>query len=221
MTRIFKEKRLNVVFIYLVVFFTIWTVYELLIKPYIILEFSLVVGTLAQTVIKLSVWTIPSYFLIKNNISLPIPFLEIYKTRINWKRLVTLVLIIILYLLVGSYIQYGNIEVRDSFKLIDVINSVLFVGITEELVFRGLILNTLLIKFNRWLSIGVSSILFLMIHFPVWIQTNTFLANLLSGGFIQVFILGIIFSISFIKSRNIFVPIVLHMIWNLFTILFY
>ncbi|HCM89230.1 MULTISPECIES: CPBP family intramembrane glutamic endopeptidase [Vagococcus] len=216
-----REKKLNSLAMYVILFFVIWTIYELLVKPYISLKLSPITGTLIQTVIKLSVWSLPSYLLIKKNKNLPIPFPEIYNTKIDWKKWTTLALGMILYLLIGSYFQYGNLEIRNSFKLITVINSVLFVGITEELVFRGLILNTLLIKFNKWLVIVVSSVLFLMIHFPVWIQTNTFSANLSSGGFVQVFILGIIFSLSFIKSRNIFVPIMLHMVWNLFTILFY
>lgn len=216
-----REKKSNSLAGYVILFFVIWTIYELLVKPYISLKLSPITGTLIQTVIKLSVWSLPSYLLIKKNKNLPISFPEIYNTKIDWKKWTTLALAMILYLLIGSYFQYRNLEVRSSFKLITVINSVLFVGITEELVFRGLILNALLIKFNKWLAIVISSVLFLMIHFPVWIQTNTFSANLLSGSFIQVFILGVIFSLSFIKSRNIFVPIILHMVWNLFTILFY
>lgn len=127
----------------------------------------------------------------------------------------------ILYLLIGSYLQYGNLKIRESFQLVSIINSVLFVGITEETVFRGFILNSLLTKINMWGSLALSSALFVVIHFPTWIYTGSFIANLASGGFIQVFILGFIFGITFIKSKNIFVPIILHMVWNLFTIVFY
>jgi CAAX amino terminal protease family. len=41
------------------------------------------------------------------------------------------------------------------------------------------------------------------------------LSHMLSGGFIAVMALSVMFSWVFIKSKNIIAPIVLHMLWNL------
>jgi len=214
------SKNKNSLVTYIILFYLIWSSYELLIKP-LILQMPILPNTFIQTIIKLSVWTLPSYILIKNSSYLEISYPYLFQNKIKWKKWIILLLVMVLYLILGSYFQYGDLKIRETFQIISIINSVLFVGITEEMVFRGLILNTLLTKVNKWGALILSSILFVVIHFPTWIYTGTLVANLISGGFIQVFILSLIFGYSFIKSKNIFVPIVLHMVWNLFTIMFY
>lgn len=79
-----------------------------------------------------------------------IPYPQLFRNKIYWKKWIVLLLVMILYLLIGSYLQYGNLKIRESFQLVSIINSVLFVGITEETVFRGWILNSLLTKINMW-----------------------------------------------------------------------
>jgi len=206
--------------IYVMIFFIVWSCYELMIKP-TLLDMSPLPSTFIQAIIKISLWTVPSYILIKKSTHLQIPYPQLFKNKIYWKPWLILLLGMVLFLLAGSYFQYGNLKIRETFQMISIINSVLFVGITEELVFRGWILNSLLSRFNIWIALILSSVLFVLIHFPTWIYTGKLMAILTSGSFIQVFVLSIIFGISFIKSRSIFVPMMLHMSWNLFTILFY
>jgi membrane protease YdiL (CAAX protease family) len=85
------------------------------------------------------------------------------------------------------------------------------------MVFRGWLLNSALDKNNdknNQLQIMFNAVLFLVIHFPVWIRNNLFVDYIISGSFIQIMLLSIIFSWSFIKSKNIIVPVVLHMYWD-------
>lgn len=215
-----KNKSTANLVIYTILFFLIWSSYELLIKPYI-LQLPILPSTFIQSIIKLSLWTLPSFILIKNSSNLEIPYPKLFINKIQWKKVIILLLVMILYLLIGSYLQYGNLKIRETFRMISIINSVLFVGITEEMVFRGWILNSLLSRMNTWGALILSSILFVIIHFPTWIYTGSFITNLTSGDFMLAFVLGLIFGMSFIKSENIFVPIILHMVWNLFTIMFY
>lgn len=216
-----QKKSFNQLIIYIIFFFFVWNVYEFVVKPPIMMNFPSIIGTLIQSVIKIGVWTVPSFLLIKKNEGIAIHYPALFQQKTKWSRWLIVALAIVVYLLIMSYIQYGNIAIRASFRPISLINAVLFVGITEELVFRGWILNSLLTKVSKWNAVILSSILFVFIHFPTWIYTGTLNGIISSGGFIQVFILGILFSWSFMKSKNIFVPMLLHMTCNLINTMFY
>lgn len=216
-----QKKLFNQLILYIILFFLVWNIYEFVIKPPIMMNFPSIVGAIIQSVIKIGVWTVPSFLLIKKNEGIAISYPDLFQQKTKWSRWLLVDLTIVAYLLIISYIQYGNIAIRASFQPASLINTVLFVGITEEMVFRGWILNSLLTKVSKWNAVILSSILFVFIHFPTWIYTGTLNGIILSGGFIQVFILGVLFSWSFMKSKNIFVPMLLHMTWNLINIMFY
>jgi len=87
--------------------------------------------------------------------------------------------------------------------------------------FRGFFLNALLKKMKPWYAVLLTAALFLLIHLPIWIHNGILLSTFLSGDFLIVIALSIIFSWTLIESKNIFIPIVLHMVWNLLgTLLF-
>ncbi len=46
----------------------------------------------------------------------------------------------------------------------------LVVGITEELVFRGFILKEINKRISFWKANGITALLFLFIHYPIWIH---------------------------------------------------
>ena len=126
------------------------------------------------------------------------------------------------YLIIGAFIRKGGLAVSDSFScscsdLIDV----LFVGITEEMVFRGWLLNVTVSENRKWLPIIINAVMFLLIHFPIWIKSGVFIDSFTSLNFLCVPILSVIFSWSFIKSKSIWIPITLHMYWDLLMCLFY
>jgi len=108
----------------------------------------------------------------------------------------------------------GELGLNPDIVLIRLVGAVLFVGITEEIVFRGFLLNMFLKKMRMEYTITINAVLFTLIHYPIWIYRGF-------GGFdiaiasIQVIALSAGFAYSFIKTRNILVPIALHMVWNL------
>lgn len=128
--------------------------------------------------------------------------------------------LLVLYILIGEWIEHGSLKVSDSFNPIDLIGTFLFVGITEELVFRGWLLNALVRKTSKAKAIAISSLLFLCVHFPIWIRMGIFIQIFTSGSFLTVVILSIIFSVLFLKSKNIIVPIFIHMLWDLILLFF-
>ena len=79
----------------------------------------------------------------------------------------------LIYLAIILYLEDGGFKINPQFKPSDFIDKFLLVDITEELVFRGGILNALLKKISAWLAQIANNLLFLCIHFPIWFQTHT------------------------------------------------
>ena len=100
-------------------------------------------------------------------------------------------------------------------------NAVLFAGATEELVFRGWILDATVRKSARWTLILVNALMFLFIHFPIWIYSGCLAENFQSLTFLGIFLLSAIFSWAFMRSRSIWISILLHMYWDMMMFLFY
>lgn len=87
-----------------------------------------------------------------------------------------------------------------SSYFISIISLCLFPAIGEELIFRGIICNTLKTK-NNALAICLSSVMFALFHFN------------LSQLFYPLFF-GIILSVAYIYTKNLIVPILIHFVNN-------
>lgn len=70
--------------------------------------------------------------------------------------------------------------------------------ISEEFVFRGLILTRLMARFGLWTGIGLSSLLFGIFHI----------------NFFGSFLFAVVASLLFLKTGNLLIPILLHMVNN-------
>ena len=208
----------KVLVIYLVIFYAWWTVEELVYWGYTSNTLAQVIGS---SLVKFVTWSIPAFILIKKySHQLKIKYPQLFKNRFRlWPYLLG-ILVMIIYLMILLYFENGGIKINPQFRPSDFIDKFLIVGITEELVFRGWLLNALLKKMPTWVALIVNNLLFLCIHFPIWYQTHTLVANFTSGSFITVFVLGIIFGLLFIKSKNIWVPIVYHMLWDIIVTIF-
>ncbi|MBK8505515.1 MAG: CPBP family intramembrane metalloprotease [Saprospiraceae bacterium] len=85
---------------------------------------------------------------------------------------------------------------------IDILNLILVVVVgplMEEFVFRGLILQRLMVKYGTSTAIVISSILFGVLHFETWLTASVF---------------GLIMCVLFLGSRNLWLPISIHMANN-------
>jgi membrane protease YdiL (CAAX protease family) len=84
----------------------------------------------------------------------------------------------------------------------------LAVSITEEVIARGYILRNLMLSFNKYIALIISSSLFSLMH--------VFNPNIDLFGLVSIFIGGIFFGITYIHTKNIWFPIALHFSWNFF-----
>ncbi len=101
---------------------------------------------------------------------------------------------------IQDYINATSNSIINLNTILLFLNAVILAPILEELVFRGLILNSFLKK-NKLLGIFISSILFALIHMTVI-------------SFVTSFLFGLVLSIVFIR-KGIIYSILLHIIYNL------
>ena len=214
---------LPVLIAYTVIFYGIWTAWELWAKPFInvSVENEYLSQLIKSGVVKNLVWTLPALLLADHfKTEMYVGVKEMFTTKVNILRYLLIFLAFTVYLLGGAFLQNGRLAISETFG-VDKLITVLFVGITEEAVFRGWLLNSMLGEKKKWVPVLVTSVMFLLIHFPVWIHDGVFIDNFRNFSFLSPFVLGIIWGWTFIKSKSIWIPISLHMYWDLMIFLFY
>ncbi|MCP4762135.1 MAG: CPBP family intramembrane metalloprotease [archaeon] len=80
------------------------------------------------------------------------------------------------------------------------------VALSEEFLARGYILNNLLDSINKYVAIVISSVIFSLLHI--------FNDNISWLSIINLFLAGLIFGAAYIYTRNLWLPISLHLFWN-------
>jgi len=203
--------------IYLTIFFTIWSVRELVIQPMFLSPLESVLSASIGAIIKLLVWTLPAILLIRYfHEDMWISLKDMFTFKPMWFDNAPILLVVFTPFLRAII---SGFAINPYFEPHRLIGAVVFVGITEEVVFRGVLLNAFLKKMKVHYAIALDAVLFLLIHFPIWIYREFTTSEFISG-IVGVPILSVLFAYSFIKTRNIFVPIALHMLWNLQVIVF-
>jgi membrane protease YdiL (CAAX protease family) len=121
---------------------------------------------------------------------------------------------LILMVLFGWYIIEGFLW--DFMSLDALISSLLFafiisaeIGILEEFIFRGFLMNSLIDRYNAKIGVLASSILFGLLHFsgsanefPWWLSI------------ISATICGFLFAQAYLLFNNIWMPLGLHFAWH-------
>lgn len=121
---------------------------------------------------------------------------------------------IILYILYVP-LRYGySYHWNPALMTIPDIISLAFVGVTEEFFFRLWLFNAILKEDNQFTAALVCSVLFLVIHFPAWSLDGSLMDSFRHMTFFWIFILGFLYTWSYLKTKNIFVPIIIHTIAN-------
>ena len=204
MTRI--KKKYLILTIYCICFFAVWTVFELCIKPQIDSQL------LRTAVIKNIVWVLPAMLLVhalRDDVQVGLK--EMFVAKVKWWRYLWVYALLAGWALLGGILQPGGLVFEFS---TDELVMVLFVGITEEMVFRGWLLNATVKDLPPWLAILINSVLFVLIHFPRYIQEGIFIYAFTSLAVVGLMIWSAIVSLSFLKSKNLLIPITMHMLYD-------
>jgi uncharacterized protein len=113
-----------------------------------------------------------------------------------------LVCILVLTLVDPIEIKYQGFQIGILYYFIIFI----IVAILEEVLARGFILNNLYYKQNKYIAIIISSLLFSLMHI-----LNTAIDI---TGIINLFLIGVLFALLYLKNMNLSFPIGLHFSWN-------
>ncbi|MDQ0229162.1 CPBP family intramembrane glutamic endopeptidase [Metabacillus malikii] len=209
------------IWVYFMIFFTIWCIRELWFVQYLDL-IDPVPRAIASAVTKLVIWIIPVIFII-NIVENTDPYSFLGLRKNIKKGLIStgwVTLVFISYFVVVNIIILGkNINFQIEFN--QWLNTVLLVGITEEIVFRGFLLRKLIDSYKFWIANTITSLLFVSIHFPIWLYKGLFQFPNILGSIISVFVLSIIFGFVYKKSNSLWSVIIVHSSYNLFVLLFY
>lgn len=201
--------------LYFILFFAVWTVQELYIRPMQPDSLNPWLAAFLAGLLKVLVWTVPAWWLVRRypqDMAMPGWFAQ----SLSWLRLAPWLAIVVVYNVVYALVYNGVLRINPAFTWLSLVGTVLFVGITEEAVFRGLLLNTLLTRMSETKALCVSAGLFVLIHIPIWITKGLFAVPLDAlRTAAMIFVLGIAFGTVYIREKNLWAPILLHMTWNL------
>ncbi|MEH6942991.1 CPBP family intramembrane glutamic endopeptidase [Bacillus sp. JJ722] len=208
-----KVNDVKTLLIYLLIFNSVWVFKELWLIQYID-PLNEVTSAFLNALIKILVWVVPVWLYIKYFLHAnPIKYLKMnsnIKKGLFWG--------IFLSLLLGLYFAFQVYIVNDqsfnfNLSLSSYLNGILLVGITEEIVFRGLILQEINKRLAFWKANIITALLFLIVHYAIWIYEGVFF-DLWSH--IYVFLVGLIFGIVYKKTGSFWSVVILHSFHNFF-----
>lgn len=207
----------KVLFTYMI-FWVIWTLRVVLLKPLIDANLELWTKEIINGIIKSCIWFGIAIILIKlYDTGLKIKFKEMFTTRIMAQILLPVLGIFLAYYLIAMFVMHGGFYLNPKFHPSQLIGQFLLVGILEEIVFRGWFLNALSLFLKDWKANIVASVMFVLIHVPSWTVSGMNVAMILSTS-IGIFVLSLIFGWTFKKNKSLWTPIILHMIWDILSI---
>lgn len=197
---------------YFLFLFVFWSISRLLILPKLeqFLSNTSFTYALSELVLKMLIWVLPVYLILKSQKLNTISFLKL-NSHISKGLLYGMSLGIIF--LIINIMKVRNINRHISYS--DFINTFLVVGIIEEIAFRGYIMQKLKLYMKAIPSNVVTSLMFMSIHIPMSIYTY----NVHPLYFIQVGILSFIFGYFFEETDSLICPIIMHSLWDLSMVL--
>ena len=204
---------------YYLVLYVLWAILECVIVPKLELQTNHVyIDIIKEIICKTLFWFIPALLLILRYSDQMFfkksELLGNSKKAVDYIPMCIFIILFTAWFLIPNYYQNGTIVINRSFNA-EAALSAIFAGITEEMVFRGLLLNSALKDRRTWVVFSGNAVMFLLIHFPIWIREGIFVTYMTNIVFLQLIALSLIFSWTFVKSRNILTAIILHAYWDL------
>lgn len=206
-----RISEVKIMLMYLLIFYLMWALKELWLVKYIEL-FDENTSAIFEAIVKFLIWIVPAWLYIKYYLNIsPVHYLKLnvnVKKGLLWGAVLSLVLG--LYFAFGTYILNGK-SFQFSLSFDDYLNSFLMAGIAEEIVFRGLILQEINKKITFWKANIITALLFLVIHYPIWIYNSEFFVF---GTHIYIFAVGLFFGFVYKKSGSLWSVVILHIFHN-------
>lgn len=209
-----KGKRyiIKVLTLYIALFFILWTVYTLFIDP-LIEKGPYLLNLLGGNLIKLGLWTVPPLILLKYIFKEePWSYIKLSKNKSKGFLYGALYgAVIIIYVTVSRLLSNGELQFNPFFSLDSWVGGVLLIGFTEEIVFRGFLLQKFEEVLGSKYANAITAVLFLLIHFPKWyMQGNLFMAGFMVNSVLFIFLFSILQAVFLKKTDSLWTCIILH-----------
>jgi membrane protease YdiL (CAAX protease family) len=167
--------------------------------------------------IKVILWVMPVCLYIKFIDKANIPrALKLGNTRGKWGSILAWLAAFTIVMLGSASIQAGVMPHAPTAGWLVLILTNIVTPVSEEIMFRGFILNKLMDRTRFWRANLISSILFVAIHIPYW-----WYARGINWGVVYdlggVMVLSLILGYFFKKFDSLIPPILAHMINNMIT----
>ena len=116
--------------------------------------------------------------------------------------------IVSILMLLSGHLEWTDIVWEPSSLFIS-LGLMALIAFSEELVFRGYVLNNLLESFpNKWVALGISAFLFACFHISH--------PGLHTLAFANLILAGLLLGINYIYTKNLWFSILFHFCWNFF-----
>lgn len=208
------------IWLYFIGLLIVWSARELWLVQYINLM-PPVPAAVTSAVVKIVIWIIPVFCLIKvvekRNPSSYLGLTHHVDKGLKWAGWFTLALAVCF--LMANVLILGN-SIKLDLEFDEWLNTIIIVGISEEIVFRGFILNKLLERIQFWKANIITSLLFVPIHFPIWMYEGLFQFPYVFGASVNVFVVGVLFGYVYKKTGSLWSVIIIHSMYNLFVTVF-
>jgi membrane protease YdiL (CAAX protease family) len=113
------------------------------------------------------------------------------------------------------------IEVYRQYGMLILFGISLATAVWEETLNRGFLFNRIYgITRNLFYSVFISAVLFTLLHVPILVTSLKLQGPLLGLFFLTNFLLGIINSMLFARTKSIVAPAMVHLFWNMTVALF-
>jgi len=127
--------------------------------------------------------------------------------------------------IVANVAKYGGIRFVDlgygNTKFLLSLAISVATAICEETVFRGYILKRLSEASNsKWFGVGVSSVMFVLVHFPIWIFVYAYTPAELTMQSLVSLIFALGNGALFAMTESLVGPVVTHVVWGWAVVLF-
>ncbi|GAX05523.1 immunity protein PlnI, membrane-bound protease CAAX family [Secundilactobacillus pentosiphilus] len=198
-------------------FFVLWFVIQVFVNVPIINLASGWAEELLTDVVKVLIWLGVGLYMIFHTKRDQFVIERPFQLNLKFKPLYITLIAIIIYMLATAFIQRHSIGVVATFKPTMLLQDFLVVGICEETVFRGYLLNRLRKMIDsQQTALIIQAILFALIHLPRYLTTYPALPILtILSQLVTVAILGYLFGWLFLKSRSLWPGIIVHSVWDL------
>ncbi len=200
--------------LYMAGLMVVWTAFELLLAP--ALHQGQTGGNSLAIALELLIWTIPAFCLMRlYNDQLYIPVRQAFSfshEALQWTLFLGAIVAMANLLILAVRVQALEIDLH--LEGATLLESVVLIGLTEELVFRGWVMNAYAKQVGPWRASFIAEGLLIAMHIPAWILEGMFSSYLIVFEVVKVFVLGIFYGIAFKKSHCIWTSMAVHMLFN-------